>query len=373
VPPAPSTAEARAYYYRDNGGVSVATTAVSLDQRASSDVRILGRAVADRISVERQVLDPGDPGAAAQLTGHHDADAVTSASATAGGGGVAQKWRFEGQLGAEVARAPGGLPATLRLTARGGHEPDYRSLSAQLQGTLELFDRNTSLSAFVGGGNDWVIPIEEPPGQQGQWPAQHHRLTLGASASQLLSPRLVLLGGFGMTLQEGMLANPYRRALVIAPGASTGTLFPEVLPGTRQRYTAFLGGSWFAGHGLAVHFRQGAYLDSWDVRALIPELMLAKELFAGRGLLLARYRHYRQGPARFHESHYHTLDVRYLSGDPRLGSIRDHTMALEARWRLGPILTLALGYELSLLDYREENADIRFVAHIPTLGISAAY
>jgi hypothetical protein len=61
-----------------------------------------------------------------------------------------------------------------------------------------------------------------------------------------------------------------------------------------------------------------------------------------------------------------------FGADPRLGRIRDHTMALEARWAVGAF-TLLAGYELSLLDYREESADIRFVAYIPTVGISAAY
>ncbi len=373
----PGLAEARNYYYADNSGLRVLTTAAVVEQKISQAVTALARLTVDRISVDRKVLDPGDPGALAQLTGHHDADAVTSASAVAGGGGVAEKWRTEGLVGAELETAPGGRPARVRLYARGSTEPDYKSLSAQLQGSIELGDRNTTLAGFVGGGNDWVDPVEKPPGHQAEWPAQHQRLVLGGSVSQLLSPRLAVGAGLGITLQHGMLSSPYRRALVLAAGGASGTLFPEVLPRDRQRYTGFGSLSWFVGRGLAAHLQLGGYADSWGVRAVVPEVTLGKDFAARRGLLLGRYRYYSQGAASFHESHYHSLDARYLSGDPRLSDLEDHTVGVELRWVLlrspASSLGFSLGYDLSQLTYHEEDSDTQVVAHLPMLNLSGAY
>lgn len=374
----PTAGEVRGYYYTDNSGIRVATTAASLDQPLPDRLTVFARVLADRISVQRTVLDPGDPGATAQLTGHehHEPDAVTSASATAGGGGVAEKWRYEGLVGLSVERSPSDVPLVIRGFARGSTERDYKSISGQLHAAAELFQRNTTVSAFIGAGHDWVQPVEAPPGEHDVWPATHWRSVFGVGLSQLLAPRLVVTFGATATFQRGVLSNPYRRALVKPDEAKVGTLFPERLPRARDRYTGFAGLSWYVGRGLAVHLQQGAYFDSWSVEALIPEITVAQEI--GRsGLAVARYRFYTQGAASFHDSHYHTLETRYLSGDPRLGGIRDHTAGAELRWNLLPSassarLNFAVGYEVSILRYHSLNTD-RIVAHIPMIAITGGF
>jgi hypothetical protein len=123
-----------------------------------------------------------------------------------------------------------------------------------------------------------------------------------------------------------MLANPYRRALVAT------TLFPESVPSERVRGTAFARLAWWIGAGTAIHLRQGVYADDWGVRSLLPELTLAREL-GGSGLLLARGRLYFQSGATFYRASYAGV-APLMSGDVRLGRVREKLVGAELRWAL---------------------------------------
>jgi len=207
------------------------------------------------------------------------------------------------------------------------------------------------------------------------WPATHQRVTSVVTASQLLTARLALRGGAGFSSQWGMLSNPYRRAIVLPAGATVGTLFPEVLPRWRDRFTGFVGLSWAVGAGFALHVQQGAYIDTWEVAALIPEVMLARAI-GDRGIAYLRYRYYAQTQAWFHSSHYHTLDTPFLSGDPRLGPVRDHTAGAEVRLRIagnpvtGVAFMVGAGYDVSVLHYESTSA---LIGHVGMLSLTAAY
>ena len=334
-----------------------ARVAQPITPRTTVEVRALG----DTIEIDgREVFDPAN-----QSAGKPTADAVTSASATVGGGSAAHKSRYEGmaalrhagQLGSAVSIAGG----VLRVSS----EKDYASVSGGAHGSIELFDRNLALAGFVGFGRDAIKPIEAPPGQAGAWPASHRRWTFTGTAAQILSPTLIVSAGGGITLQRGQLASPYRRAIVAT------TLYPEVVPRARDRFTVFGAGSWEFDRGFALHVRQGLYLDSWDVVALIPEVVLALEL--GPGMVLSpRYRYYRQSRASFYQAQYSQI-APIMSGDLRLGRVQDHTLGVELRWdvplgRAGvESVPIQFGYDVSLLDYRD--TDIRIVAHILQVGV----
>ena len=361
--------DARSYYYADNSGLTVITTGVSVEQPVSRDVTANLRGVADFIKVVRKPLAV-EYQAGNQSTGHHDADVVTSASATAAGGEVAEKWRLEGIAGASARGEVLELPSAVHAAVRAGTEPDYDSISVNLGASTELFQRNTAISVFGGYGRDTVSPVEAPPGQAARWPASHDRIQGGFAVSQLLSPAVMISGGGGLTLQRGALENPYRRAIVRT------SLFPEIVPDERDRFTAFASVSWYAGGGLAVHLRQGLYADSWGVLAAIPEIGLAEAV--NRSLLVAgHYRFYTQAPAEFYQARYRDLQP-ILTGDARLGRILGHLLGIEARWTfLGErggfgAMTALASYEVSFLTYERLDTD-EIVAHVPSLGLSASY
>jgi len=368
---APGQLDARTIYYTDNSGLDVATVAASAAQPLAGPVDATARVLIDRVSVSREPLDPGDPGAGQDPGGHppHDPDAVTSASALAMGGAVAEKIRVEGMAGAS-ARLGRERPWTIGGSLRASHEEDYAAASGVVGGNLELFERNLTVGGFAGFGRDRVSPVEAPPGESDAWPASHHRWQVGASVTQVVTPRLSLSGAAALTRQAGQLANPYRRALVRT------SLFPEVVPDTRMRATGYLGGSFYLGVGAALHARAGAYRDDWGVRALVPEAVLALELGA-RGVGWVRYQYYQQWQADFYEARYGDL-APLMTGDVRLGPIRAHSAGAGARVRLlgqdgeAGELVGELSYELSLTDYRLYETDL-IRAHIPALGLTWLY
>jgi hypothetical protein len=103
--------------------------------------------------------------------------------------------------------------------------------------------------------------------------------------------------------------------------------------------------------------------------------MLARAI-GDRGVAFVRYRFYAQTPAWFHSSHYHTLDTPFLSGDPRLGPVRDHTAGAEVRLRVagnpvtGVAFMVAAGYDVSVLHYESTSA---LVGHVGMLSLAGAY
>jgi hypothetical protein len=367
----PGAASLRSYYYTDNSGVSVKTLAASAAQPVSDRVEIGLRGMGEQIVLRRKPLDVGDPGAM-QGTGHppHEPDAVTSASATAAGGEVAEEYRFEGIGTATITTDVDGQPARARILLRGSTEPDYRSLYGSVGGEAELNDRNTTVAGFAGFGRDRVMPVEAPPGEADDWPATHIRVNGGGTVSQILSERLILSAGLGGTVQNGQLANPYRRAVVVT------TLFPEVVPRSRIRFTGFAGLAWYLGAGTALHVRQGAYADTWDVYAWIPEVAVATEL-AATVLAQLRYRFYLQSSADFYQGRYRDLEP-LMSGDARLGRVVGHIPAAEVEWKAlgdpaaGFSLGLIASYELSVLDYPDYATNF-IIGHVASLGLAGRY
>ncbi|HXN40303.1 MAG TPA: DUF3570 domain-containing protein, partial [Myxococcaceae bacterium] len=354
------------------GGLSVWTTGAQTEQQISPSVSVKVSALADQIILKppppTQVVPPG-PG---QPTGHlhPGVDIITSASVLAPDSSVrTEKWRFEGIAGAKLEGSFQQKPARLEMLVRGSTEPDFKSLGAWLFGEAELFERNTTIAGFVGGGGDTIQPRLPPPGQESIWPASQGRLNAGASITQLLSKVLVGSAGFGFTHQWGTLWSPYRRALVNA------TLFPEVLPGNRERFTSFVALSSYLGGGTALHLRQGFYLDSWQVMALIPEAAIAKEI-GDAGLVSFRYRYYGQQAASFYRPVY-SEKLSILSGDPRNGDLSEHVGSVDLRWSLSGrpgwsrALTLLGSYELSLLSYRQLRSSTR--AQVFSLGLVWGY
>jgi hypothetical protein len=360
----PSAAEVRAYHYQDSSGLLVGTYGGAVRQRLPGRTSVEARALADYVRIDPdRGFDPSDPTADRRAP-----DAVTSASATAGGGEVAEEWRFEGLLGFDVEREVRGAPASIGAVVRASTEPDYRSVSVAARASAELFERNTGVSVLFGYGRDRVLPVEVFGGQEALWPASHDRWAGTASISQLLSPALVLTAGVAATWQRGMLSSPYRRALVYPT-----LLLPEALPRARDRYSGFVALSASLTPRLALHVQQGAYLDDWSVRAFIPAAVLAAEVDEGI-LLQLGYRFYAQSRASFYAAVYPEPRP-IMAGDVRLGRVHDHHVSLELRRALrqsGRLkLPLLAGYQLSVMDYRSVGS--RVVSHVFMLGLAADY
>jgi hypothetical protein len=369
----PGTAELRTTHYSDNSGLTVITLGGAVEQPVSRELTATLRGVADRIIVDRTVVEVPPAITANQATGHVDelsADIVTSASSVVRGGPGARKWRLEAVPGLRWDGAVAEAPTSAALMVRVSSESDYTSGLVLARGGTSLFQQNTTVSAFVGFGADEVNPPTPPPGQDAAYPASHTRVLGGVSLSQLLSPTWVASLGVSATHQQGTLSNPYRRATVRT------SLFPEILPTSRDRFTAFVASSWYVGWGSAVHGRLGSYLDSWGVRSVIPELVLAKAI-EERLLVELQYRYYRQSKADFYQPVYPDLDDR-LAGDMRLGQIQEHAGGFELEWLLFGRRNGFGGFravgrvELSRLRYEQLPSE-PILARIVQLGLLGSY
>jgi hypothetical protein len=366
----PSAAELRGYHYSDNSGLTVATLAGNVEQPLSQDFTATLRGVADHIVIARTIVEVPPALLGNQATGHVDTrpDVVTSASSAVVGGEGSDKWRFEGTPGLRWQGDVAGAPSTAAVQFRISHEPDYASKLVLLRAATSLFDENTTVGVFGGYGWDRVSPPLPPPGQEEAWPADHDRFIGGASISQLLSPALIVAMGGSFTRQRGTLSNPYRRATVRT------SLFPEVLPDARDRFTAFVGSAFYLGWHAALHDRIGIYTDSWGVQSIIPEVALTKEV--GHNVLLdLHYRYYKQSAADFYEPVYPDL-APILAGDMRLGRVHDHTFGAEFQWQVlgdrggfGALAAVAR-LDLSLLRYEQLPTDMILakVIHFALLG-----
>lgn len=279
-----------------------------------------------------------DPGGASM-----DVDAVSGASIRAHGHHGSGEGRGEATLSLQR-DLRGAAPASLGGSVRYSGESDFHSGMATLNGGIELFQRNTALTGFLGAGLDYSAPTEAPPGQAEDWPASSSRVAAGVQVGQLLSPRVQGGLSYAFTALAGTLENPYRRARIIT------TLFPERLPDARYRHVvgAELGG--YLGFGVALFHREGGYMDSWGVRAWIPETALPIEI-GGRWMITPKHKYYYQLPAEFYRTSYPSLDGWY-SGDVRLGHLEGHEFGVDLEYTLGDgALASSIGISASLSDF----------------------
>jgi hypothetical protein len=371
----PSTARLQVFRYSDSGGLSVTSDGVEVAQGVGGGMTVSAVGLVEEISTGGGGLAATDPGD----EHHHLAalraarpDVVTSASTLVSTGAPSQKRRMEGNLAFASARRVGEVPIEVEARFRTSSEIDYASNAGSLHVTADLLDRNFTVSAYAGYGADTVSPLAKPFGQDALWPAGHERVNGGVAVTQLLSPTLALSGGASVNWQTGMLANPYRRAMVET------TLFPEVVPGDRLRGTAFARLAWWLGAGTALHVRPGVYADGWGVRAVVPEVVVAKEL--GRsGMLLGRGRFYQQSAARFYRGVYGEV-APLMSGDVRLGRVRERLVGAELRWAfLGQLgspgaLELSASADRSWVRYPDAGeGGTGSVANVLSFGLTAAF
>lgn len=364
--------------YQDDNRLSVSSMAGGLERPLSQSLTVRLRAVADWIAI---AAAPSGTADAHPHDGHEAGhehieedenpalDAVSGASARIGtGASDSRELRAEGSLGLAWNGRLGNRPITLSAEARGSREPDYLSASGTLAGRLELFQANTVVSAFVGGGRDAVDPDPAPPGQAALWPAGQVKISGGASVSQVLTRRLIVSGGASAAVQTGTLSSPYRNSLVGI------TYFPERLPRGRIRGTGFLAASYYLGSGTALHLREGVYADDWGVTAWIPEAALAREF--GALMLTLKHRFYAQTRADFYRAAYPDRSG-FQTGDLRLGRLYDQTGGLEAEYRFrraagsGPIV-LSAEYGFSRLEYPDLPPRV-LLSHVFTLGVRTEY
>ena len=261
-----------------------------------------------------------------QLRGAYLVDAITSASQAAGALVDVRftEVRHQGTVGAGGEIDLGTEQLRIDGNFRVSREPDYLSIGSGVNASLALAERNTILSAGLQLVHDEVRQNfrtgsqTRPDAMGGMGSASFDEnldaFVLHLGLEQVLTPRLLFTVGYDLGYMNGYLANPYRQVSV------AGTLVPERHPGIRRRHT--LTGRlayYIPATKSAVHLLYRAYLDSWHIGAINPEVRLYQELGPYVQIRL-RYRHYRQSAAFFYkaDSDDYSMEDAFVSADPKM-------------------------------------------------------
>jgi hypothetical protein len=223
-------------------------------------------------------------------------DVISSASIAQTSGssdGVFTELRHGIGLGAGKKFALGDNELDVSVHGMYSTEDDYKSWLYGANGSFSWNDRNSTLLLGLTRVDDTVLSNADAT-----FKGQLSGLTTSLGFSQILSPVLIFGLGYQFVYLDGFLGNPYRRVLLGLP-PSSGRPQPEAPPNQRLRHNAEAQLSWFLPASvttLQLFYR--AYVDSWNIVAMTPELRVYQQLGAawvGR----VRYRYYSQTRADF--------------------------------------------------------------------------
>ena len=224
-------------------------------------------------------------------------DAITSASAAAGGLSDQPFTEIRNDIGARLAQRLG--PTSLSVLYRYSTESDYWSHTAGGAFSVDLFQKNLTLATSYVYGHNTVAMRR---GALGFIPAcRNHLLGDGTydctldthywslSAAVVLSPRSLLEICYELSALKGFQSNPYRPAMV------SGNGIVEVEPDARLRntLTGVLRYTPVYKHGAIHHLtllvKYRFYIDDWGMRGHTPELRVALGLGPTELRLTGRY------------------------------------------------------------------------------------
>ncbi|GGY34329.1 hypothetical protein GCM10011297_04210 [Bacterioplanes sanyensis] len=204
------------------------------------------------------------------------------------------------------------------------HENDYQSLALGGDGSLELFDKHTTLTLAFSTSFDRLSPTdaEQYGGGRSRADGRSKRTTSTYHGiSQVLDARRVISAGIGYTHHSGFLSDPYK--------------LDDRRPGERDQFT--LDGQYrhhfdvFA--GAAAHLDYRLYQDDWGINSHTLSVRWSQAFQWGqwRYQVTPLLRYYRQTAANFYNLEELPPADDYASSDARLSSFGAITAGLHQR------------------------------------------
>lgn len=249
-----------------------------------------------------------------------------------------------------------------------GTEPDYRSQTALVSLTQELFDETTIASVLLSRSNDRFRPAERfiPYADQGwNFLGNGKRITdrVSGSISQVLSATTLVTLTSEYAYDRGYLSRPYHvygiTGIDPATGDTIALFYPESAPQEKRSVAGALQLTQYipAARGASVVMNYRYYEDSWDIRSHTLAVSLNYR-FAGNVIVSPTYRFYKQSASFFYSDVYASVPD-YLTTDFRLGMLRTNSAGV------------TLSFEL---EHFMKPLDIPYVALFPvSLDIGANY
>jgi hypothetical protein len=342
--------------------IVAALAALPTAARADGAISVRGVYYKERATrVMQPMLDAlFEVGAHGTVKAHFLADAITSASASAGAEDAEPFTEIRYEAGA-------GYTHTIRDFRIGGDakystESDYKSLYAGVRGEVDLAQKNTTLGLGggisidrVSGAGDGGLAqqtIACEPGAVEEVECGLNTYAVYASVSQILTRELIVGVSVDVARLDGYQSNPYRSAI------AGDELVPERHPTERTRQ-AFAGIARYyvkrTETSLVGAYRY--YRDTWKVHGHTPEIRIIQQV-GDTADASFRYRYHTQDGAFFYRERYASPDVMFLSDDVKLSTMTTHlfegklgiageVFGLEGRWgaaRFEGILQYAAQY-----------------------------
>jgi len=221
------------------------------------------------------------------------------------------------------------------------HERDYVGANGGLEGSWDLNNRLTTLSAGAGYTGNTLNPTE---GGSARFPtrishANNHEYSGFAGIAQVLGEETVIQTSVGYTVQNGYLSDPYKLAYV------AGNTVNDARPGNRRKL------AWNTRLrqnipllGASVHLDYRYYHDDWGITAHTAEAAWYQTLPAGWAVV-PRVRWYTQSQADFYQPYYNfQMSNSLYSSDYRLSPFGALSESLGVYKKLGS-WNLSLRYE----------------------------
>jgi len=211
-------------------------------------------------------------------------------------------------------------------------ERDYRGANGGLEGSWDLNNKLTTLSAGAGYTHNVLDPTE---GGSARFPARithanNHEYNGFAGIAQVLGEETVLQTSVAFTYQNGYLSDPYKLAYV------AGATVNDARPGNRRKL------AWntrlrqnIALLDATVHLDYRYYHDDWGVTAHTAELAWYQTL-PSSWALVPRVRWYTQSQADFYQPYYNfQMSNGLYSSDYRLSPFGALSESLGVYKKLG--------------------------------------
>lgn len=339
--------EATSTVFHESGG-PVSMTVVVPEVNASVD---LGEALSVRAGWQADVVSGASVAVVDAPT--ESVDAITTASVTdtrhvLGGGFTLRDDQ-----------------SSLSAGYRYGFENDYRSHGFDVTAHTELFDHNTIFELAYARSFDLACD-----GKGADDPAQKPRLDssdgcfddsdpdrtdhdidvhgLQLSATQNLTPLLVMQLGLSAQVEHGFLSNPYR-AVRIGPTAAQ-----EHHPENRARYAATLAFRyWVKPLAGALQPSLRLYRDTWHLRALSTELGYEQSLGTDLRIRVRGRFHVQSGAAFYSDDYVLAPRGQYFTGDRELSPLKTLMGGAEVTYSVpanaqGEVLGIFSSFDLTL-------------------------
>ncbi|CCK77041.1 conserved hypothetical protein [Oleispira antarctica RB-8] len=201
-------------------------------------------------------------------------------------------------------------------------ENDYESIALGLDGTLEIFDKHTTLIGSLSVSNDKLSPTDarisasrtEADGRK------KRSFSVYEGINQIIDKYSSFQAGISYTQLTGYLSDPYK--------------FEDRRPGSRDQVTFSVQHKQFSNvlDGAALHSSYRYYYDDWGIESHTLDVKWAQSFNLGKTRLIATplVRYYTQTKANFYSLEQNPTDDLLNSSDYRLSSYGAITIGLNS-------------------------------------------